>query len=102
VRTRTVVREKHTHQFLGTFGGPGNGDYRGELRQVLQVLTSYATHLKLPMASILVRLDGMSGDAAPLLDVCSADLGVSASRVARTTCSIWRSSSRRLPAPPFT
>jgi hypothetical protein len=29
VRTRTVVLQAHTHQFLGTFGGPGNGDYRG-------------------------------------------------------------------------
>jgi len=33
VRTRTVVLQAHTHQFLGTFGGPGNGDYRGELRR---------------------------------------------------------------------
>lgn len=30
VRTRTVVLQAHTHQFLGTFGSPGNGDYRGE------------------------------------------------------------------------
>lgn len=30
VRTRTVILQAHTHQFLGTFGGPGNGDYRGE------------------------------------------------------------------------
>ena len=29
LRTRTVVLQTHTHQFLGTFGGPGNGDYRG-------------------------------------------------------------------------
>jgi len=26
VRTRTVILQAHTHQFLGTFGGPGNGD----------------------------------------------------------------------------
>ena len=26
IRTRTVVLQAHTHQFLGTFGGPGNGD----------------------------------------------------------------------------
>jgi len=32
IRTRTVVLQTHTHQLLGTFGGPGNGDYRGELR----------------------------------------------------------------------
>ncbi|HKV60212.1 MAG TPA: hypothetical protein VJO32_18120, partial [Ktedonobacteraceae bacterium] len=37
---------------------------------------SYATHLGLSPASILVRLDGLYGDAAPLLDVLSANLTV--------------------------
>jgi hypothetical protein len=76
VRTRTVVLQAHTHQFLGTFGAPGNGDYRGELRRAVEVITSYATKLELPTASLLVRLDGLYGDAAPLLDVLSAGLGV--------------------------
>jgi hypothetical protein len=76
VRTRTIVLQTHTHQLLGTFGGPGNGDYRGELRRAIGVITSYATQLGLPPASILVRLDGLYGDAAPLLDVLLADLGV--------------------------
>jgi hypothetical protein len=76
VRTRTVILQAHTHQFLGTFGGSGNGDYRGELRRAIQVITSYATHLGLSTSTILVRLDGLYGDAAPLLDVLSADLGV--------------------------
>jgi hypothetical protein len=76
VRTRTVLLQAHTHQFLGTFGGPGNGDYRGELRRAIQVITSYATKLGLPTASMLLRLDGLYGDAAPLLDVLSAGLGV--------------------------
>jgi hypothetical protein len=76
VRTRTVVLQAHTHQFLGTFGGPGNGDYRGELRRAIQVITSYIAKLGLPATSILVRLDGLYGDAAPLLDILSADLGV--------------------------
>jgi hypothetical protein len=76
VRTRTVVLQTHTHQFLGTFGGPGNGDYRGELRRAIAVITSYATHLGLSPASMLVRLDGLYSDAAPLLDVLSAGLGV--------------------------
>lgn len=40
------------------------------------MITSYATRLELPAASILVRLDGLYGDAAPLLDVLSAHLGV--------------------------
>src|SRR6266704_5750080 len=76
VRTRTVILQTHTHQFLGTFGAPGNGDYRGDLRQAAQVITSYAAALGFPPTSILVRLDGLYGDAAPLLDVLSADLGV--------------------------
>lgn len=76
VRTRTVVLQTHTHQFLGTFSGPGNGDYRGELRRAIAVITSYATQLDLSPASMLVRLDGLYGDAAPLLDVLSAGLSV--------------------------
>ena len=76
VRTRTVILQAHTHQLLGTFGGPGNGDYRGDLRRATQVITSYVTQLGLPPSSILVRLDGLYGDAAPLLDVLSADLAV--------------------------
>ena len=76
VRTRTVILQAHTHQFLGTFGAAGNGDYRGELRRAIGVITSYATHLGLSPASIVVRLDGLYGDAAPLLDVLSAELGV--------------------------
>ena len=76
VRTRTVLLQAHTHQFLGTFGGPGNGDYRGELLRAVQVITSYATKLGLPTASVLLRLDGLYGDAAPLLDVLAVGLGV--------------------------
>ncbi len=76
MHTRTVILQAHTHQFLGTFGGPGNGDYRGELLRAIQVITDYATKLTLPTASVLLRLDGLYGDAAPLLDVLTAGLGV--------------------------
>jgi hypothetical protein len=76
VRTRTVVLQAHTHQFLGTFGAAGNGDYRGDLRRATQVITGYATKLGLPPASVLLRLDGLYGDAAPLIDVLTAGLGV--------------------------
>jgi hypothetical protein len=76
VRTRTVVLQAHTYQLLGTFGGAGNGDYRGELRRAIEVITSYATHVGLDPASILMRLDGLYGDAAPLLDVLSAGVSV--------------------------
>jgi hypothetical protein len=76
VRTRTVILQAHTHQFLGTFGGSGNGDYRGELQRAIGVITTYVTQLGLPTTSVLVRLDGLYGDAAPLLDVLSANLSV--------------------------
>jgi hypothetical protein len=76
VRTRTVILQAHTHQLLGTFGGAGNGDYRGELQRAVGVISSYAARIGLPATSILVRLDGLYGDAAPLLDVLSADLAV--------------------------
>jgi hypothetical protein len=58
VRTRTVILQAHTHQFLGIFGGSGNGDYRGELLRAIGVIGSYATQLTLPTASVLLRLDG--------------------------------------------
>ena len=96
VRTRTVILQAHTHQLLGTFGGPGNGDYRGELRQAIRVITSYATQLELSSAFILVRLDGLYGDAAPLLDVLSAGLGVITRSRAYHEARIWSRSSRHL------
>ena len=54
-RTRTTILQAHTHQFLGTFGGAGNGNYRGELKRALEAISSYATPLALPHAHMLVR-----------------------------------------------
>src|SRR5207244_2185730 len=76
VRTRTTLLQAHTHQFLGTFGGAGNGDYREELKRALQVITTYATTHKLLPSQILVRLDGLYGNAAVLTDVVDARLGL--------------------------
>src|SRR6266704_6152464 len=78
VRTRTVILQAHTHQFLGTFGASGHGDYRGDLLRAIEVISSYASQLALPTAFVLLRLDGLSGDAAPLIDVVGADLGMMA------------------------
>lgn len=64
VRTRTVILQAHTHHLLGTFGNAGNGDYRGELKLAIGVITSYATQCGLAPTSLLVRLDGLYGDAA--------------------------------------
>lgn len=76
VRTRTVLLQAHAHQFFGTFGGLGNGDYRGELLQAIQMISNYATKLGFPTASVLLRLDSPYGNATPLLDVLAASLGV--------------------------
>ena len=76
VRTRTVILQAHTHQLLGTFGNAGNGDYRGELQRAIGVIKHYATQRGLAPTSLLVRLDGLYGDAAPLLDVLTAHLSV--------------------------
>jgi hypothetical protein len=76
VRTRTVVVQAHTHQFLATFGGPGNGDYRGELLRAIQTISTYASSLAFPLPRVLLRLDGLYGDGTVLLDVVAADLAV--------------------------
>src|SRR5438445_1489656 len=38
VRTRTTVLQAHTHQWLGSFGNPGNGHYRVELRRAVAAI----------------------------------------------------------------
>ena len=38
VRTRTTVLQMHTRQWVGTYAGKGNGDYRGELASALQAI----------------------------------------------------------------
>ncbi len=69
VRTRTTLLQAHTHQWLGTFGGAGNGDYRGELLQGLEVVVAYQRSQGLLPAQALVRLDGLYGDGAIVADL---------------------------------
>ena len=75
-RTRTTVLQAHSHHWLGTFGGPGNGNYRGELARALETIISYAGWVCLPLSQIVVRLDGLYGNAAPLADLLSSGVGV--------------------------
>ena len=58
VRTRTVVSQAHSSQWLGNFGNRGNGEYREELRCALGVIRRYLTAHSLPQARALLRLDG--------------------------------------------
>jgi len=75
-RTRTTVLQPYTHQWLGTFSGPGNGDYRAELRHALQAITVYATACALPLSHVIVRVDGLYGNTAPVKEILSSQCGV--------------------------
>jgi hypothetical protein len=41
VRTRTTVLQMHTHQWVASFGNPGNGQYREELRRAKVAIQAY-------------------------------------------------------------
>src|SRR3989454_4753823 len=69
VRTRTTVVQAHTHQWLGTFGNPGNGEDRAELRRAVAAIQSYLKAYQHPDACTLLRLDGQYGTGAVLADL---------------------------------
>jgi len=69
VRTRTVISQAHTFQWLGSFGNRGNGRYREELRQGLSAISRYLTAHQFPQAHALLRLDGQYGTGATLSDL---------------------------------
>src|SRR5260221_13286056 len=69
VRTRTTILQAHTHQWLGSFGNAGNGQYREELRRAWAALQRYAKADAQPVEQVLVRLDGKSGTGAALAEL---------------------------------
>jgi hypothetical protein len=69
VRTRTVVSQAHSCQWLGSFGNRGNGRYREELRQGLSAIGRYQGAHHLPKERVLLRFDGQYGTGAVLSDV---------------------------------
>ncbi len=72
VRTRTTVLQAHTHQWLASFGNPGNGEYRAELRRAVVSIQSYVQAHHFPEERAILRLDGQYGTRAVLSDL--ADL----------------------------
>jgi hypothetical protein len=68
VRTRPVVSQAPSSQWLGSFGNRGNGRYRTELRQGLAAITRYLTAQQIPQERVLLRLDGQYGTGAVLSD----------------------------------
>ena len=69
VRTRTVVSQAHSFQWLGSFGNRGNGRYREELRWGLSAIGRYLAAHQLPQERALLRLDGQYGTGAVLSDL---------------------------------
>jgi hypothetical protein len=69
VRTRTVVSQAHSFQWLGSFGNRGNGRYRIELHQGLSAIKRYLTAHQLPTGRALLRLDGQYGMGTVLADL---------------------------------
>ncbi len=61
VRTRTVISQAHTSQWLGSFANPGNGLYREELRRAVAAIRLYSKAYDLPEERVLLRLDGQYG-----------------------------------------
>jgi hypothetical protein len=76
VRTRTTVLQMHTRQWLGSFGGRGNGDYRGELQAALTAVTTYLYAWELPVASGIARLDGQYGDSSVIAAIVASGVQV--------------------------
>jgi hypothetical protein len=69
VRTRTVICQAHSFQWLGSFGNRGNGRYREELRKGLSTIGRYQAAHQLPKERALLRLDGQYGTGAVLSDL---------------------------------
>src|SRR5713101_4994986 len=69
VRTRTTVLQAHTHQWLASFGNPGNGRYREELRRAVAAIQVYVKAHDVPQERVLLRLDGQYGTGAVLVDL---------------------------------
>ena len=62
----------HTRQWIGTYAGRGNGDYRSELTLALRSITTYLKHFALTPEVALVRLDGQYGDAVAIAQLLEA------------------------------
>jgi hypothetical protein len=69
VRTRTMVLQMHTHQWVASYGNPGNGQYREELRRAKMSIQEYIKAHSFPAERTVLRLDGQYGTGAVVSDV---------------------------------
>lgn len=75
-RTRTTVLQPCTHQWIGTFSGAGNGEYRCELQQAIQAIKSLMMAQKIPLSSVMLRLDGLYGNGVVIAEVLAHQIGL--------------------------
>jgi hypothetical protein len=69
VRTRTTILQMHTHQWIASFGNPGNVQYREELRRAKAAIQAYIQAHHVPAERTLFRLDGQYGTGAVVSDL---------------------------------
>jgi hypothetical protein len=74
VRTRTTALQIHTRQWVGTYAGKGNGDYRGELASALRAIKDYLKCFAFPAQMALIRLDGAYGDTTVVAQLLLAGI----------------------------
>jgi hypothetical protein len=63
------VLQAHTHQWLASFGNPGNGKFREELRRAVAAIQSYLQANDFSEQHALIRLDGQYGTMAVVADL---------------------------------
>ena len=71
-----LVESRAGGLWIGTFGGAGNGDYRGELQQALHAIKVVMTAQNIPWSEVLIRLDGLYGNAVVLAEVLQQRVGI--------------------------
>ena len=75
VRSRMTVQHRHTGEWLGTFGAPGNGDAYVMLGCACDAVVAYLTARALPLLHGVVRLDGEHGWAHHVEAIKARGLG---------------------------
>lgn len=98
-RTRTTVFQPFPHQWIGSVSGPGNGQSRDEMQHALHAIPAYATALSLPLSHVIVRVDGLDGNTAPVSEILTSQCAV----IGRSPPSSWRdlpAVQTRLQSPP--
>jgi hypothetical protein len=75
VRTRSVLQLASSHQWLASFAGAGNGDYREELKRGLAVICAFLDSQHLALSQALLRLDGLYGSGSLVAELICAGVG---------------------------